>query len=500
MKRLFKMFIVLQSIALCLLLLVQLVHAQQQDLSRPQDSRKKLFLSLDEAINLALQSNLEISIEQYNPEIKREDITNAEAAFDSSVSSTGSHTLNESENAQSPEGVSSVGVGIGKEFKTGGSYELNLKSNRSAYDGSEIDDNYSTGLELILSHPLLRNRGTDVNSTQILIAQKNRDISISALRNKVIDIVSDVKNTYWKLIFALGDLEAKRLSLQLAYDLIKINEAQVNVGTLAPIEILQAKSTAASREVDIINAEKTIRDVEDELKQLLNIPETDPVWGAAIVPTDAPLSSPQPVSLEESILQALDNREDLIQLKKDLEIKELSLKSDENQLLPELNIKGTTAINGVDDELGGSVGNISDFDEVSFTLGLNFSYPIGNRAAKSKYNSTKLGIEQTKLSIQNKEQAVTVEVREAVRNVETSYKLVEATKIAQQLAEEQLDAEQKKFNEGLSTNFQVLEYQNKLTSAQSSHTQAITGYNQALVSLEKLTGTTLQRHKIVIKE
>ena len=150
-----------------------------------------------------------------------------------------------------------------------------------------------------------------------MVTRKNREISLSELRAEVIKIVSRLKSRYWNLVFALGDLEAKRLSLQLAYDLVKINEAQVNVGTLAPIEVLQAKATAASREVDIINAEQTVRNREDGLKRLLNISEGEhAIWNSAIVPTDTPLSSPQPVSLEESILRALENREELMQLKK----------------------------------------------------------------------------------------------------------------------------------------------------------------------------------------
>ncbi len=243
-----------------------------------------------------------------------------------------------------------------------------------------------------------------------------------------------------------------------------------------------------------------MRDVEDSLKRLLNISETDPIWNAAIIPTDSPVATRQAVSLEQNIQAALANREELFQLQKALEIQEISLSAADNQLKPTLNAFSTFDLSGQDDALGGSFSEFSEFNEASVTIGLQFEYPLGNRAAKTSYNTTRLGIDQTRLSIQNLEQAISVQVRQAVRAVETSYKLVEATRVAQQLAEEQLDAEQKKFNEGLSTNFQVLNYQEQLASAQSSYTQAITGYNQALVALEQLTGMTLQRHSIVIKE
>ncbi len=306
------------------------MFAQETLSSQTQETRRQMLLSLNEAINLVLQNNLEISIEQYIIRNKKGEIKNAESAFDSTMSSGGTQVLKETESESAATGTTGIEAGIGKRFQTGGSYEFALKSSRSTFDN--FDDMYSTGIALTLNHALLKNRGTDVNTSAIRIAQKNRESSISELRAKVIEIVSDLKNTYWRLVYALGDLEVKRLSLQLAYDLVKINEAQVNVGTLAPIEVLQAKASAASREVEIINAEKTVRDVEDSLKRLLNIPETDPIWNAAIVPTDSPVATRQAVSLEQNIQAALANREELFQLQKALEIQEISLSAADNQL------------------------------------------------------------------------------------------------------------------------------------------------------------------------
>lgn len=497
MKRLQNMKIWLASIVMVGFLLIPFADAQEI-LSQQQDSREQLFLSLEEAINIALENNLDIRIEKYNPEIKQEAIKEAESAFDSEVNAGSSQAFNESTNPNSPTSTTGIEGGIGKRFRTGGAYQVGVQMGRSGFD--DLDDQYSIGLELTLSHALLKNRGTDVNTTSISIARKNRDVSVSELRAKIIEIVSDIKNTYWNLIYVRGDLEAKRLSLQLAYDLVRINEAQVKVGTLAPIEVLQAQTTAASREVDIISAEKTVQDVEDELKRLLGISEDDPVWRAAIIPTDVPISAKQPVSLEESIQLALGNREELQQLQKSIEIQELSVSALENQLLPDLNIQGSVELTGADDSFGGSFGNLPDFDTYSFGVGASFSYPLGNNAAKSSLKKAELEMDKTRLSIQNLEQLIITQIKQAVRGVETSYKLVEATKIARELAEQQLDAEQKKFNEGLSTNFQVLSYQESLASAQSRETQAISGYNQALVGLDQVTGVTLNRHNIEVSE
>ena len=491
----------------------------QESPSQPPNTQKQLFLSLDEAINAALKNNLDIQVQKYNPAIKQEDITNAEAAFDTGVSAQSAQALNEPSSTKSPKYVTSIGTGLGKRFTTGTTYKLSLGTSRGDFGGAEtsvtvtdpqtgntqtvsvpIDNAYDTNVTLTLAQPLLKNRGTEVNTTPIVIAKKQREVSFSALRAQVINIVSQVKNTYWQLVFARGDLEAKRLALQLANDLVKINEAQVKVGTLAPIDVLQAKSAAAAREVDIISAEKTVRDNEDTLKQLLNIPETDPLWGAAIIPSDAPVSTQQPVSLNECLQAALENREELQQLRKSIEIQELSVNASQNQLLPQLDLQGNFGFTGDDTTWGNSVGNLFKLDAYAFSVGANFSYPLGNRAAKSALNKARLTLDQTRLSVQNLEKQITTLVRQAVRAVETSYRLVGSSKVALQLAEQQLDAEQKKYNEGLSTNFQVLSFQQSLASAQSRYTQALTGYNQSLVSLDQAIGMTLQRHNIVVNE
>jgi outer membrane protein TolC len=480
--------------------------AYGQEMSTLQPSNRQVFLSLEEAIAIALQNNLEIQTLQYDPEIKKEAIRKAEAAFRPTIKSSGAQVFNEKpSSSQSPTSVTSLDMTVNKGLSTGGNIQAKLETSRAGLDTSEMppgtpDTQYETSLSLSVGHALFKGRGTAINRTPILIAQKQREMSVSQLRSKTTDIVSEVKTSYWRLINARGDLEAKRLSLQLAYDLVKINEAQVKVGTLAPIEVLQAQATAASREVSIISAEQKVRDEEDELKRLLSIPDDDPVWQAAIVPTDSPIATKQPVSLDDSIRTALENSEQLRQLQQSIEMQQIALMATRNQLQPDLNIQGGFNLSGTDENWGGSLGETVGFDTYSFSVGASFSYPLGNIAAKSDLNKANLELDKTRLSIRNVEQLLITQVKQMIRAVETSYRLVEASQVALELAQQQLDAEQKKFNEGLSTNFQVLQFQESLANARSQHTQAITGYNQALVGLDQVTGMTLSRHGIVINE
>ena len=513
MKRWLKQWVLIPGMLSTLLVLSASMDGQGQTNARPG-----LMLSLDDAISLALQNNLEISIEQFNPEIRKEAITAAEAVFDHTSTADLTQTFNESDSTQAPTGITTFNTGIGKKFKSGGSYSLDFVQSGTMYDGAisnltvdpetglpvtitkDLENDFDSSLALTFGHALLRNFGADVNTTGIEIARKNRELSVSELRSKIITVVTNVKDAYWQLVNALGDLEAKKISLQLAYDLVKINEAQVDVGTLAPIEVLQAKAQAASRQVAVTTAELTVLNAEDALKQLLNFPENDPAWQSAISPTNAPNETRLGMSLDESIRMALDNREELKKLQTQIAMGELSLNYAENQLKPEFNALGKLELAGNDTAIGDAVGNLAGADNLGVTVGASFSYPLGNRAARSAYNQAKLELDQARLSNQNVEQVIAVDVRIALRRVEMTYDLIGVTRIARQLAQEQLDAEQKKFNEGLSTNFQVLDYQDKLTQAKTQEALAVTGYNQALAQFDKAIGVTLQRHNIVVKE
>lgn len=487
--------------------------------AEPQDTQAQMFLSLEEAVQLALQNNLDIQVQKYNPVIKREAISTAEAVFNLNLTAQGGETLNDPSTTSAPKYATSLQTGLSKRFATGTTSSVSVSTTRADFGGLEasvtvtdpqtgaarvvkvpIDTSYGSKLTLTLAQALLKNRGTEVNTAQIVIARKQQTVSLSALRASVISVITQVQNTYWQLLFARGNLDAKRLALQLANDLVKINEAQVKVGTLAPLDVLQARTAVAARELDVISAEKSVRDAEDSLKQLLNIAETDPNWGSAIIPTDAAGATQSLLTLTECLQAALANREELKQLQIAIEIQELAVRVAENQLLPELNLQGSLGATGEDTAWGSSMSNLAKLDTRAIAIGVNFSYPLGNGAAKSALNTAKFTLDQTRLSVQNVEKQITTQVKQAVRAVETAGQLVNASQFALQLAEQQLDAEQKKYNEGLSTNYLVLTYQQSRASAQSSYTQALTSYSQALAALEQAIGMTLQRHNIVVNE
>jgi len=353
----------------------------------------------------------------------------------------------------------------------------------------------------------------DTNSADIYIAKNNLDISDFDFKDKVIEILSDTENVYWDLVFSLEDLKVQQKSVERAKDLERRVRAQVEVGTMAPLEILQAQSEVASREQAVIQANKDIKDNEDNLKNILNIDFGSHEGGREILPQDKPqFLLSEPINLNASIKTALQKRPGYLSRKKELDSKNILVQFNENQLYPSLDLiasfglnglsgnaqptLGTTSISPFGGDYAKSIDRAFSFDFPSWEAGVKFSYPLGNRAAKSRLLASKLESSQLLMEIKDLEKTIILEVREAARQIKTDVKRIQAARIARKLAEEKLSAEEKKFEVGLSTSFNVLEFQTDLAEEQSNELKAIVDYKKSRVNLRSVLATTLDNYNI----
>ena len=486
------------------------------------EGKNALFLSLKETVALTLKNNLEISIERINPKITETEITRSEAEFDYSFNASTSIGKNRIPSASAfaspPEAeneVFSVSTGIKKRASAGTNYQLSLDTQRtmsnSKFQG--LKPQYTSNLNLSVTQNLLKDFGVDVNTAKIKIASNNRDISINQLKSKGIIIISQVEEIYWDMVFAIEDLKVKRESFKLAQDLEKRIRIQVEVGTMAPLEITQAQAEVAVREEDVIISQNRVESTEDRLKKIINIEEKGG-WDLAIVPIDTPKMMAEEIILEESMKTALENRPEYSQAKTDLKNKNIQVEYKKNQLYPALDLIGSLKLNGIsgdaeDVAFSGSVSRsgyggdyFKSYDRLvsgnyyDWSVGLSLQIPFGNRAANSSYTAAKLDAEKGIKSLKNLEHQISVEVREAVRLIDTNKKRVDTTAVSRRLAEEKLSAEEKKFAVGMSTSFNVLEYQRDLVAAKTREISAIIDYNKSLLSLDKVKGTILEKNNI----
>lgn len=478
-------------------------------------AERVLELSLEDTIRMALQSNLDIERERYGPLIARTDVQTARAEFDPAIgveaSISQTKILPESQIAEFVDGLPTGNVIIIEPFSkdaevtpifrqkiiTGANYELRFVNtrNNSAPSGfgtqSAIEDpRFESSLELTFTQPLLRDFGIAVNTAPIRRAQKEEEIAEQRVVQTILDVVFNVQQNYWELLFRIEDLAAKRESQKLAEDFLAENKVRVELGTLAPIELVQAETEVKTREEDVIVAEADVRDAEDTLKEVLNIPHTLGTWQIRVRPTDSPPFVPvSTITVEEQLSQALKARPDIIESRLDIASRQIARDQARNQRLPQLDFVARGTLDAFGDGYDNSTSKLTDAEGYLWSLGLRFEYPIGNRAARNELLKRRLELRQASVDQRRLILIIVREIRQAVRDIETAIKRVEVTRATTVLAQTQLEAEQEKFRLGLSTSFRVLEFQRDLTDARSSETRALSDYNVDLAQLDQRAGT-----------
>jgi len=497
------------------------------ELFTPIDSLKKhpgsIVLSLKDAIIRTLSNNVSIAVESFNSKVKKETIIESLSEFDATLGlelSTGRKTQQLASAFSSPNRMENDNdnwdLSLSQKLVTGANYQFDFTNNRNKTNSATagLNPSYSSEFQLSLTQPLLKNFGIDLNKRNIHIAKNEVDISDYEFKTKVIDAVSEVENTYWDFVFTLGDLEVKQKSLERAKDLQRRVKAQVLVGTMAPIETLQAESEVASREEFLLTAQDSIDDNQDKLKNILNIDFSSSEGLSPIYPSSKATVLMEDFNFNEIVKMALANRPDYLAKKKDLENKDILVKYQENQIYPSVDLVGSLGINGLSGEAititsgtfqgtsayGGSYGNsLSDAlstEYYNWEFGVKFSYPLGNRSAKSKLSASRLEKAQSILSIKGLEKKIILEVRESARQLKTDSKRIKAANVAKKLADEKLKAEEKKFEVGLSTSFNVLKFQEDLAEAQSNVIKTIIDYKQSRIRFRKSIASTLKHHDV----
>ena len=500
-----------------------------------QAQQREMPLTLREATAFALQGNLEIQIAGLNPPIRAVQITEREGIFDlttrATLRATDGRTVDTSTTflnrvngllvGQDDSQEQRLALGISQLTLYGGTYDVELSethlqtSRRTT--GSELkafneqrllafpypfrprNEYYTAEATLRATQPLLKNFGSEVTKNQILIAQNNLTISKEDFRRQVITITSRVQQAYWDLVFRRQDLEVQKQQLTLGQQLLDQIRKQVAVGTLAPLDVLQAETNIARTEERILVVDNAMRAAEDRLKRVMSFSLTGERADLVIVTADPPMYTDTALDQDEQIRQALEQRADLIQAKLVLENQHIGLVFDKNQALPTLDLEASLRLNGIDNRFGGSFAEIEPTKRYAWGVGVTFRYPLQNRQAQSRVQQSELAIRQQMVRIKDLEENIIAEVRNAFRDVLTNAQRVQASRIASRLAQKQLEAEEKKLQVGLATVFTTLQFQDVLSQQRSNEINAITEYLKAIVRLEEAKNTLLQSYNIILQ-
>lgn len=487
------------------------------EVTRPIPTERREAVSLADAVVKALQNNLDISIGRQTRESRLADIVIEQAKFDPTVSLNGQYNrqvtpLNRpvlgftGANLQKittfDQNTSTVTADITQNLPTGANYDLNYSPQRSFVGGPNtflFNPAWTGGLALTVTQPLLKNFGMEVNRTFISIAQNNATVEQHVFLDRVLTVIASVEQTFWEVVFSNESLKVAQAALKAAEELLASNRAKAKAGVMSIVDVLQAEAAVASRVEQILVAEKSIRDQEDQLRRLLNPAEEELRQDLRLIPVDPPTTVLEAISLQEAIDIAIERRPEILQAGKNVESSDLNVKFAKNQLLPTLSFQGTMGLSGLGADYGDATRRNFGGDFYNYGAGLVLSYPLGNRSAYSTYNKRQLESRNAQSSLQSVRQQVIVGVREAVRRVHTDFKRIETTKSARIMAEKQLQAEQERLKVGLSTTRFVLDFQRDLATAQGNELRAIVDYNKSLSNFARNKATTLERYDLKLE-
>jgi outer membrane protein len=479
----------------------------------------RVELSIEEAVARARERNIDIAVSRITPRLTDFTIAGLEANYRLNLT-----TSTNASNVSTPATNATQGVAVGTNqvtntvawnggiaqnlFKGGGNYAVNWTNNRREQSSANAFRNptFNSNFTLNATQPLMRGLRIDATRAALRtnrISQQNDEIAVQSTTGTT---VAATRNAYWDLVFAIQAVDAAQNSLDISTKLVQDNQARVEIGTLAPIDITSAQAEAANRRLTLVQAQAAVRTAELALKRLIVSGTDDPLWSSSINPVDRPAATPEPLNVDAAIARALKERTDVQQSLNNLRISDINLQNQVDQTRPQLNLTfnyGLTGLGGpttstVRDPITGqilsqtpipsgyldAVRNIFGLDIPAYTVGLSFAYPIGRSAQEATVARSRLALDQTQANLKALQLQIATDVANAALTVQSSLEAVQQSQTAAALAKQRLDAAQSKFEVGMAINYEVVQAQRDFLDAQNNELRALLNYRKALVNFE----------------
>ena len=512
------------------------VQVLESYVARMRRTNTVMELSLRESIRMALANNLEIAIENFNEDLNREQILKTRGFYDPTLSFTVGWTERENPTnnvLQSGGGIPVIATDgftwdsmLNQNVKGGGTLRL-LWSNGRTFTNSmfyNVNPSYNTNFDISFTQPLWRGFGKKTaTERQIRLANLDTEITDTQFQQRVVEIIQQVQNQYWELVYAVDHYEMQHKSVELAVVQHRNNQKRVEIGVMAPIEVTSSQAEVASREQSLIQSEVQIINAQNELKRMLAPDPSASIWNLTLIPIDRPRMRDVGFTLEEAIEISARNRPELERIRLQMERNGVDRRFYESEGKPSVDLRGNfgslgtsgrvfqtvsgevferpTQIAAPDDPRFGAFGTAWNqafgFDFVSWGVFVDVTIPLRNRSNNADMAMTVIRERQLNNEMKNQQQMVIVEVRNSYETITIRKKSLEAARAASRLDHEQLDGENKRFEAGLSTNFEVLRFQRDLADSQVRELRAEVDYELALTSLQKAMYTIINENDIV---
>jgi outer membrane protein len=472
-------------------------------------------LTVEDAVKMALDHNVDLNADRVDPQISDTQVASASALFRPTFN-TGVNRNNQVQPpssfliptpTQSDAVTSSAGLSQRLPWY-GTSYNVawNAVHTNSNSFLSSYDPLVQSGLTLGISQPLVRDLSVDAARQNLVTSRINRQIADTGLRESIVHTTANTKSAYWGLVSAIANVEARTSTLALSQELVRVNKAKVDVGQSPPLDLVSAQAEVAANEEQLIIAQTLVHQAEDRLRLLIYDPTDRAVWNLKIEPIDSPPVSQPTLDVEAAVTRALDGRTDIVRSKKGIENADATVKYAANQKLPDVRVNasyaaaglggtqvlrtggfpGTVVGPGSSVEFGSVLNQLLSHNYPTWVVGVSLSYPLGQSNEEANYARARLARVQAAERLKGSQGRAIQQVRDAAYKIDMNAKRIETTRAASNLAEQRLDAEQKRFEVGLSTSFLVIQAQRDLAQAKANEVSAVLAYDLALVDFEEL--------------
>ena len=507
-----------------------------------------LYLSLSDAIAMSLENNIDIEVSRYSYPLADAGLLSAQASngagvsYDPAITSTVNwgHSAQIQTNSVTAGGQSvNIGdtrtknFGISQGFVTGGTATLGYNNNSSTTNNANAIflPSYSSTLNLQASQPLLQGFGLAYNTRNLRVAKNNIRLTDYQFEQQLDTTLNNVISTYWNLVSAALAVDVAQQTLDEAQHLLSDNKKQLEIGTMAPLDVMQANLQVATSEASLITAQTAVEQSEVALKNLIsrNGLASVNLVDVHIIPTDRiTVPAVEPIQPEQDVVaKALDHRPELAQLRLQLENSKINLTGTKNALLPQLSAVGNVSNPGAggifnttpqinpltgqiiprtepNPDLVGGYSNILrqlfGVPTVNYTVGFQLTVPLRNRSAQAAYIQQDLQLRQSELGVQKEVNQIRMDVKNALIAVKNARARYQSARTASDVAQQVLDAEQKKYELGASTSYAVVQHQVDLANARQTEVAAISAYAQAKLQFDQAEGTILENNNVIIDE
>jgi outer membrane protein len=471
-----------------------------------------LKLTIDDAVKRAIENNPDLAVVRLGTDVEAARVSQADSAYRPVFSTVfgRSSVMSPSSSFDQVEGIETTDLfattGLRQRLRTGGgTWTLGWDASRTASDSliNSFNPTLRSGLLVAISQPLLRDRKIDAVRVQNVIVKRNLKSSELRALQASVQTVAAVKQAYWTLKAAQANVTVQQRSLELAEDLVRQNQARVNVGQSPPLDLVQAQAEVATRRENLIRADAIARDAEDRLRRLMMDPSDASFWNVRLSPVDEPVSDNTPPDQAKAVESALRERYDLSLLRQDLENADTNVEFFTNQKLPDVRLEASyrgggvggtqlvrtgpfpgTVTGSVDTGFGDVLGQVFGRDFPTWSLGVTVNYPIGRSFEEAGLARAEIERKQSSHRIASLQLQIAETVRSAARDVQSTRERVDAARAGENLAQQRLTVENRRFDAGFSTTFLVTQAQRDLLQAQVNLLQAVLDHQSSLVNFE----------------